>query len=265
MVYIRNKGISLIEALQAEGKKTFTIEEARRVLDLPRPNIRILLSNLKRQKRVITLTRGLYSLWHPSERRWGLHPLPILDELMKFKKTPYYIGLLSAADYHGAAHQKPQLLQVVVPKQLHLRNLSALGLSFHVKKGFSAGGIEQVTTSSGYVFYSSPELTALDILYFQSPCGGFGNVCLVIRDLIPQMDTKRLKEIGEHYPVLACIQRLGYLLEYFKGNARLIKTLQKIIKKRDLVPISLSPSYPKKGSIQGNWKIVENAYVETEL
>ena len=31
-------------------------------------------------------------------------------------EVPYYAGLLTAARYHGAAHQQPQIFQVVVPK-----------------------------------------------------------------------------------------------------------------------------------------------------
>jgi len=262
--YTRNKGIFLIDTLQAKGKRTFTIEEAQQVLKLARPNIRILLSNLKRQKRILALTRGLYALWHPSERRWGIRPLPILDDLMKFKKTPYYIGLLSAADYYGAAHQKPQRLQVVVPRQFHMRNLADLVISIHVRMGFSDQGLEQVTTESGFVFYSSAELTALDLLYLQSASGGFGNVCMVIKELLTKLDPKKLRQIAEQYPVTASLQRLGYLLQHFQGNITLVDNLRQIIKKRKPGPVALSPAYPKKGSLDEVWRIIANADVEIE-
>lgn len=264
MVYKRNKGIYLIESLQAQGKRTFTLEEAQKILKMERPNIRMLLSRLKRQKRILALTRGLYALWHPSERRWGLHPLPVLDSLMRFKKTGYYIGLLSAADHHGAAHQKPQVLQVIVPKQLHLRNLSSLGIFFHVKRGFPGRGLEQGKTPAGYVFYSSPELTALDIVSFQPACGGFENVCLVIKDLIPQLDPGRLEETAKNYPVTACLQRLGYLLEYFEAPPKLIRILRETTRARSSVPVSLSPSHPKMGPIEERWKVIKNTPVRIE-
>lgn len=253
----------MIEALQAQGKRAFTCEEAQQILGLPRFNTLIVLSHLKNRKRVVTLTHSLYALWHPAERQWGLHPLPILDALMRFKQNPYYIALLSAADYHGAAHQKPQWLQVMIPRQLHLRNATKLGLSFHVKKNFPEQGLEQSTTPTGYVFYSCPELTALDILGYQSACGGFGNVCLVVRDLMSCLDPKRLKDVALAYPVVACIQRLGYLLEYFKSNSRLIKPLKRLLSKKELVPIALSPSYQKKGPLQKPWYISKNVNMET--
>lgn len=36
---------------------------------------------------------------------------------MKFLGQPYYVGLLSAAALHGAAHHQPQEFQVVTNKQ----------------------------------------------------------------------------------------------------------------------------------------------------
>ena len=36
---------------------------------------------------------------------------------MAHLSQPYYVALLSAAAYHGAAHQKPQVFQVMVPRR----------------------------------------------------------------------------------------------------------------------------------------------------
>jgi hypothetical protein len=35
---------------------------------------------------------------------------------MAYLDEKYYAGLLSAAEYHGAAHQRPQVFQVVVAR-----------------------------------------------------------------------------------------------------------------------------------------------------
>jgi predicted transcriptional regulator of viral defense system len=47
-----------------------------------------------------------------------LPPEWFIDELMKFLRQPYYVGLLSAAAIHGAAHQQPQEFHVVIPEAL---------------------------------------------------------------------------------------------------------------------------------------------------
>ncbi len=264
MVYMRNKGFPLLEKLQEQGKRVFSTDEAQTILGSNRSNTVVILSRLQQQKRILSLTRGLYALWPPSERKWGLHPLPIIDTFMRFKKMSYYVGLLSAADYHGAAHQKPQILQVMVPKQLHLRKLVHLGISLHVKKDFPQLGIEKATIPSGYVFYSCPEMTALDILTYQSESGGIHNVCTVIKDLIPSFERNRFIEVLKHYPINAAIQRLGYLMEIFNADKKLMRAIQSSLKKISLVPVALTPAYPKKGSLKLGWQVVENTKVTTE-
>lgn len=265
MEYKRNMGFRLIEELQAGGNRVFTVDEAAKHLGLPRPNTLIILSGLKKQKRIISLTKGVYSLWHPSERKWGLHPLPVIDDLMSKKKIPYYVGLLSAADYHGAAHHKPQVLQVIVPKQIHLRAASKLRISFYVQSQFPQKGLVKGSTAAGYFYYSSPELTALDVICYERACAGFRNVCLVIKDLINKLDAKRLREMITLYPIASCVQRLGYLLEFFKAPKDLVKPLQGWVKKKKtLAPVALTPVCPKKGRLHKIWKVIANTYVETE-
>ena len=35
---------------------------------------------------------------------------------MEYWQSKYYVGLLTAAMYHGASHQQPQIFQVVIEK-----------------------------------------------------------------------------------------------------------------------------------------------------
>ena len=264
MEYIRNKGYKLIEDLEAEGRLTFTVEEAIKRLVSNRRNTLAILGNLKRAKRIISLTKGLYALWHPSERKWGLHPLPILDALMQYRKSLYYVGLLSAADYYGTAHHKPQVLQVIIPKQLKFRKAMELALSFHVFKKFPSEGLSLVKTQNGRVMFSSPERTALDLFYFESACGGFKNICLVIRALIPKLKPEDLKKIIDAYPYSSSIQKLGYMFEYFKADKQLLSIVTKWAHNNKLPNIALSYRLPKKGKVHQLWHIIENTKIEEE-
>jgi len=60
---------------------------------------------------------GLY-IPIPSEySTWGVVPaLDFIDQLMKHLGRSYCVGLLSAAEIHGAAHQRPQVFQVFADK-----------------------------------------------------------------------------------------------------------------------------------------------------
>lgn len=260
----RNKGLLLIDSLIAKGKRTFTTEDAQKELDIPRSNVLAILGHLGRQRRILSLSRGFYAVWPPAERKQGLHPLPIVDALMRFRKIHYYVGLLSAADRYGAAHHKPQLLQVVLPRQIRLRKAQKLGISLHTHKRFPIGGIISVKSSSGPVFFSSAELTLLDIFYFESACGGFGNVSLIARDLLPHLQAERFKEVIKIYPYMASLQRAGYLLEFFGANRSLLGLLIQSVTKRSPVPVGLSSGSPKKGELHKKWGIIQNAPVEVE-
>lgn len=264
MAYNRNIGFKLIEDMEAGGKRAFTIEEAMRHLGSGRKNTLAILGNLKRAKRIVSLTRGLYALCHPSERKWGIHPLPLLDVLMKYRNCPYYVGLLSSADYYGAAHHKPQTLQVIIPRQMKFRKADELAISFHVFTKFSLVGLSSINVRGEKTVFSSPERTILDLFYFESACGGFKNICLVIRNLIPKLKPEDLKKIINEYPYSSSIQKLGYMLEYFNSDKQLVKILNKWANKNRLSNIALSSRLPKKGKMHSLWHIIENTKIEEE-
>lgn len=264
MAYLRNIGFKLIEDLEAEGRRTFTVEEAMKRLNSERKNTLAILGGLRRAKRVLSLTSGLYALWHPSERRWGIHPLPVLDALMKYRNCPYYVGLLSAADYYGAAHHKPQVLQVIIQNQMRFRKAKELAISFHVFNQFHSEGLISVKAQGEMILFSSPERTALDLFYFDSACGGFKNVCLVIRELMSKIKIESLKKIIDAYPYSSSIQKMGYMLEHFNSNKQLLNVLRKWAGNHKLSNIALSSRLPKKGKVHPLWHVIENATVEEE-
>jgi predicted transcriptional regulator of viral defense system len=112
--------------------------------------------------------------------------------------------------------------------------------------------------------FSSPERTVLDILYFESVCGGFRNVSLVVRDLMPILNTADLKKAIDKYPFSSSIQRLGYMLEYFDADKRILNILIKWAKENRLPVIALSSRLPKKGGFHPMWRVIENAKIEGE-
>ena len=264
MAYLRNIGFKLIEDLESEGRRTFSMEEAMQRLHSKRKNALAILGGLKRAKRVVTLTNGLYALWHPSERRWGIHPLPVLDAIMKYRNCPYYVGLLSAADYYGAAHHKPQDLQVIIQKQMKFRKAKDLAISLHVFNQFPSEGLSSVKTQGEKIIFSSPERTILDLFYFESACGGFKNICLVIRSLLPKLKKEDLKKIIDVYPYSSSIQKLGYMLEHFESDKPILDVLNKWASHHKRPNISLSSRLPKKGKMHPLWHVIENAKVEEE-
>jgi hypothetical protein len=73
---------------------------------VPRRHRRIVATESFRVKRRFNFPRPL------EYREAGGPPASwFIDDLMRFLGQPYYVGLLSAAAIHGAAHQQPMVFQ----------------------------------------------------------------------------------------------------------------------------------------------------------
>jgi predicted transcriptional regulator of viral defense system len=72
--------------------------------------------------------------------------------------------------------------------------------------------VATINTRRGFVRYSSPEVTALELVGYPHHAGGMNNVATVLADLSEEMDAKKLVEAARLSPV-GWSQRLGYLLE----------------------------------------------------
>lgn len=258
------KGDELLDSLLAEAKHCFSVQEIQARLGLSQNNVVKILTRLRKKNKIIFLSKGLYAYLPPPERKFGFNVINALNKIMTHLKVPYYVGLLSAADYYGAAHYKPQILQVIVPRQISLRRAKDLGISFHVRKSFPEKGLVQVKLPTGYVSYASPELLALDLIEYERASGGMDNVALVIHDLMPQLHRRNLKNVAMLYPVKAAVQRLGFLLEKFEADEVLVNSLKKISDNRGPSVVGLSSVLPPKGDLDPKWKIMKNISLEID-
>src|ERR1700730_10005013 len=104
--YGQPKARQYVENLAASGRYTFTTAEARSALGAT--SAKFALSRLARQGAIASPARGFYVIV-PPEYRWpgSLPAEQFIPALMENLRLPYYAGLLTAAQYHGAAHQRP--------------------------------------------------------------------------------------------------------------------------------------------------------------
>ena len=81
------------------------------------PAARNALKRLATRNRVASPARGFYVVIPPEYRKLGcLPPEQFIPALADREGRPYYVGLLSAAQYYGAAHHRPQEFQVCLEK-----------------------------------------------------------------------------------------------------------------------------------------------------
>jgi predicted transcriptional regulator of viral defense system len=204
----------LVERLQESGRYTFTREEALEACGVSEVAFRASASRLKRQGRLVTPRRGFYVVV-PLEYRSAGAPPPgwYIDALMRFHGRPYYVGLLSAAGLHGAAHQQAQEFQVVTDRALRPVVAGRVLLRFFHKKHIGRTQTVGMKVETGTMRVSSPEATAFDLVRYPLAAGGIGNTVTVLFELAEKIDPDRLLDAAESESELAAVQRVGLLLE----------------------------------------------------
>jgi AbiEi antitoxin C-terminal domain len=104
----------------------------------------------------------------------------------------YYAGLLSAAQYHGAAHQRPQEFQVFVAKSHRPIHYGAVRVVFMASKRLKDVAVQPFNTPRGTLLGSTPEATAVDLVGYAGHAGGLGQVAAVLSELGEQIDAEKL-------------------------------------------------------------------------
>lgn len=182
-------------------------------LDVSLTAARSALRRREAKELVASPYRGFHVVVPPEHQRLGCLPAEqFVPQLMERLGIACYSGLLTAARYHGAAHQQPQVFQVVVPKTRPSIHCGRVRVSFVARHNAAAMPSEAVSTPRGFLKISTPETTAYDLVGYPEHCGGLDNVATVLAELAEKLDPARLAEIAELSP-LPWTQRLGYLLD----------------------------------------------------
>jgi predicted transcriptional regulator of viral defense system len=175
----------------------------------------------------------------------------------------YYAGLLSAAQYFGAAHHRPQVFQVMLDKARRPIHCGQVRVSFTVRKNLNSVPTQNFNTPRGMIKVSSPEATAVDLIGYHHQAGGLDQVATVLAELAEQLDSGKLVEAARTAP-LPWAQRLGYLLERVEAADK-AAGLKSYVKEAVREPVPLLPGAPSRNAQRANdWKIIVNAEVEAE-
>jgi len=217
---------SFATTLISSGRIVFSRDEAAHALGISTGAVLDAAERLQRRQHILRLRNGFYVVVPPQFFAWGAPPPSwYIDDLMRHEKRPYYVGLLKAAELHGASHQAVMAFQVVTDKRLPSIEAGRSRLTFHFRKDMAgiAAGIDTHNTDTGTMKVSGVELTALDLLRYPDAVGGIDAIATVLTDLAPKIDAQRLSLLGR-----ACersvVQRLGYLLDHL-GHQRCAELL----------------------------------------
>lgn len=274
---------SFLTDLIAKGYCCFTYLQAKEALGVSDAAVRAALRRLKQKGELAHPLSGFYVIVPPEYRILGCRPAEhFIHDLMEFINAPYYVGLLSAAQYHGAAHHRPQQFQVITTQKRRPITCGRIKIVFITKKNAEQTPTQNFNTSQGAIVVSTPEATAIDMVTYPNRCGGLDNVLTVLADLVKKMDADKLQKLASATDEVTWIQRLGYLLDLLKANhlsdvlhqslenhrvrARLLIALPKKSPALEKLAAKLgkSKSLSSHETKNDKWKLVINKKLELE-
>ncbi len=259
-----------IEDLQKDGKVCFSLVDVEEKFPLhSRSVLKNALTRLVRKNKICSVWKGFYVIITIEYQSKGIIPeVYYIDWLMNFLGRNYYVSLLNAAVFHGAAHQQPQEFTIVTtPPSLRSTQKKGTKINFNNKKIILQQFTEQRKTPTGYVRISSPELTATDLIQFEKKIGGINRAATVLNELAENCNFTTLKKEFFEYVPTPVIQRLGYLLEYvleYQSKAyELYSSLQKYNISFRKTPLKNRKSITNCKT-NSKWKVIINEQIEID-
>ena len=252
-----------VEQLQSKGRYTFTRAQAEAETGRSFVAAQTALRRLKSQGRIVSPKRGFYVLVPPEYRATGSPPASwFIDSLMRHLGQPYYVGLLSAAAIHGAAHQQPMVFQVVTDRPTREMHAGKVVLQLSMSGKIDRMPVKEVQTETGTMRVATPETTAFDLVRYQASSGHLSNVATVLAELAERLDAETLATVAPLVRV-PDVQRLGHLLDAV-GKAKLTTPLAHWLKARRPKAVPLEIGSEQAGELDRKWHVVTTGALEVE-
>ncbi len=206
---------SYLDHLRMDGQYWLSRKEAITALQISDKAFKLSSYRLSLKGSLKRVRSDFFIIVPPEYRTIGALPATLfIDALMKHFNQQYYVGLLTAAALHGAAHQQPMTFQVITNKPNRNIAVGQVLIEFSYKKNISPNFYQFKKTMSGMMQVSTPEMTAFDLMRYLNASGQVDHVATVLCELVEQLNAEKLAELLKNGDVeITAAQRLGYLLE----------------------------------------------------
>lgn len=259
-----------IDAKPPRGKYTFTREEV--VTAFPRMKPEVISTTLSREVkkgRIMIPQQGFYVIIPDEYALRGFAPQPFyLDDMMRHLGRRYYVALLSAGSYHGAAHQAPMTFCVMLePPTMRGKKTQKYATRYFYRSAIPMEYVEQRQTRTGKINVSCPELTAIDLVTYQEHSGSITRAATVLAELVEKTDFGRLGPEFVKVAPVACFQRLGYILEEVLEEQEAADAVYDLLKRAGvrLQKAALKVGKDAAGAeMNERWKILVNERIEID-
>lgn len=258
----------LSDHLLSQGRPVIDLQDAAQLMGLDAHAAADALVRLRRAGLMFSPSRGLYVAVPPEYRTWHAVPaLDFIDPMMAAHGRQYYVALLSAAELHGAAHQRPQVFQVMVDKILQDRDFGRVRVRFYSRQRLPDVPVVEINSNSGRVRVSSPAATALDLASRPRDGGGLSNVATVVAELVEEakVSADDFVAAAAAFPN-ASLRRLGWLLDLVDAPVeRDLMAAHLAERPQGRANVLLDPRGKRRGRGDKRWGVVVNTHVEPDL
>jgi len=254
-----------VDGLVARGRYHFTTREVGKALELTPVAARAAVRRLRQKNRVAMPYRGFFVVVPPEYRSLGcLSAEQFVPQLMEHLGLDYYVGLLSAAALHGAAHQAPMVFQVVVATNRPAIRCGKVRVQFIARRDVTDVPTEQRNTPRGEIRLSTAAATTFDLVGYPHAAGGFSNITTILSELQEKVDVRELLEGAGRSP-LPWAQRLGYVLDRVGAESLAAPLFAHVARRiKDYVPLrARKPA--RRGQRDARWRVIVNERIEVDL
>ena len=260
-----------LDERERSGTTFFSREEIQRAF--PQKAYNVLGSELSRlcARRVLAnVLNGFYVKIPVRYAADGIVPPEYyIDQLMRHLGRPYYISLTSAAQLFGAGHQAPLRCCVFTTRPVmctsERKNPSVF---WGYQREIPQQLLIQRNSETAAVNYSSPELTAVDLVQYSQYIGGLSRASTVLAELLDSTDFANANPHLYQFASLAAFQRLGYIAEEILENQEQADALHKRLRDVDLHFrwAALSKQKPADETMprSSRWKVIVNTNIEVD-
>jgi len=258
-----------INELSRHGRSSFTIQQTQKELGKSLKAIYSSIEHLLAKNELASPAKGFYVIVPPEYQVLKCLPAEhFIPYLMEHWQCSYYVGLLTAARYHGASHQAAQVFQVMIEGRSRPKIICGkVTIHFIANRHLNATPIQTLSTAKSVLKVSTPEGTAMDLLNFANQAGGLNHIATILTELQESMKPDKLRVLTEINTSVAWKQRLGYLLEVI-GAPELANVLKKHLSQQrriDYIPLMPGLEKSKDAPRSAVWKIIENATIESDI
>ncbi len=267
-IFLKLTVAEYIKRLLSVEEYSFSVDEIRKETGKTDTSIKRELDRLSKKRVIVNLRKGFYLIITP--RYSSAQKLPIqlyCEKLFRFLARKYYVGLFSAARFHGASHQQAQRDYLITEKpKFNDISKKTIDIRFLTTSSWSERNIQIKKSDAGIFKISSPALTIVDLIHHQTKLGGINRMLATIEELSEELTKTDLAELLNWYPNKSTLQRLGFLLEELGVEEEFQEMIYSELKNKNFFPVLLCPkSKEKPGAVDNRWKVDVNIKLESDL